>query len=125
MYPAFLKALYYEPNTKPALSDKGIAYFGVGNWYVPDSRELERMIYYRINSAIENGSLSEEAWNSTVSVNKDVSGKKLNVFTPNTFSAIAFLKDSGSQISAVGNNEGESLAYGEVWWDGNNTPGWH
>jgi hypothetical protein len=56
MYPAFLKALYYEPQTNIPLSGKGIDQFGIGNWYIPDSRELELIIYHRINSAISNSS---------------------------------------------------------------------
>ena len=90
---AFLKALYYEPNTTVPLSGKGLTYFGLGNWYVPDARELERMIYYRINSAITSDVSSESAWNSTEAQDKDVSKKNLNVFTSNTFNSIAFLQD--------------------------------
>ena len=122
LYPAFLKALYYTPNV--TLTGKGETYFGVGNWYIPDSRELERIIYYRINSAIENEALSEQAWNSTTALNKDITGKGLDVFTSNTFSAIALLGNTNAQISSVGTVEGEGLAYGQSWWDSSSGPMW-
>ena len=124
VYPAFLKALYYEPNTTVPLSGKGLTYFGLGNWYVPDARELERMIYYRINSAITSDVSSESAWNSTEAQDKDVSKKNLNVFTSNTFNSIAFLQDEEAQISSVGNTLGEGLAYGTGSWSTNYRTQW-
>jgi hypothetical protein len=57
--------LYYEPTKGDKiieLTGKGITYFGLGNWYIPDSREVERIIYHRINSTIENSNNTELAW---------------------------------------------------------------
>lgn len=113
LFPAFLKALYYSPSN---LSGKGETYFGVGNWYIPDSRELERLIYYRINSSISTDSSSEIAWNNTTSSGKDVSGKGLNIFSEDTFANIAYLSDMGSQITSEGSADGAGLAYGKSSW---------
>jgi hypothetical protein len=93
LYPAFLSALYYKPNVE--LTGKGETYFGLGNWYVPDSREVERLIYYRINSSITDKSLTELSWNATEAIDNNVSGKNLNIFKTDAFSEIAFLKDAG------------------------------
>ena len=122
LYPAFLKALYYEPQV--ALSEKGEMYFGIGNWYIPDSREMERLIYYRINSSITDDSLTENAWNNKEASSNDVSGKQLNVFSNDAFSNIKFLgEDTGSQITSVGGVEGEGLTYGITnYWS--TTPSW-
>ena len=122
IYPAFLSALYYEPDLE--LQGKGITYFGVGNWYVPDSRELERLIYYRINSSITDNATTENYWNKTKASTNDVSGKKLNIFTDNAFANIDFLKDTQAQISSVGNVEGEGLTYGQISYYGDSTPQW-
>lgn len=112
LFPAFLHALYYEPNVE--LTGKGKEYFGLGNWYIPDTRELERIIYYRINSCISNSTSTEDHWNSTVASGVDVSQKGLNVFNADAFNNIQFLKDTGSQISSVSgiNSDGCSYAYG-------------
>ena len=123
LYPAFLKALYYSPNV--ALSGKGETYFGIGNWYVPDGREVERIIYYRIHSAITDNSLTENAWNNTDASGRDVAGKGLNIFTSNTFSNIKFLSDTNSQITSIGNAEGECLTYGQINYYGSSTPQWN
>jgi hypothetical protein len=112
LYPGFLKALYYSPNV--ALTGKGETYFGIGNWYVPDGREIERLIYYRIHSTITDNALTENAWNNTEASGHDVTGKGLNVFTNNAFSNIKFLSDTGSQITSIGNNDGEGLTYGQI-----------
>lgn len=122
LYPAFLRALYYEPNV--TLTGKGITYFGLGNWYIPDSREMERLIYYRINSTITDNTLTENSWNSTT-VGRDVSGQGWNVFNANAFANIDFLKDTSSQITSVSTVQGEGLSYGYVSYYGNNsTPRW-
>ena len=112
LYPAFLKALYYEPDLE--LTGKGETYFGIGNWYVPDSREVERMIYYRINSSITDNALTELAWNNTTASANDVSGKGYNIFTSDAFNNINFLKDTGSQVTSVGTSDGECLVYGRL-----------
>jgi hypothetical protein len=122
LYPAFLKALYYEPESSVELSGKGINYFGVGNWYVPDGREVERIIYYRINSAIYDNALTETHWNATEASEKDITGKGLNKFTKDAFSNIKFLSDVGTQVTSVGTVEGEALAYGNL--SRNSTPTW-
>lgn len=124
LYPAFLKALYYEPNTNIPLSGKGETYFGLGNWYIPDTREMERLIYYRINSSITDNSLTELAWNNTTASTNDVSGKGYNVFNSNTFSSIAFLKDQGAQITSVGTSEGEGYTYSVPDYY-QSSPQWH
>lgn len=123
LYPAFLKALYYEPNVE--LSDKGETYFGIGNWYLPDSRELERLIYYRINSSITDTSLTELAWNNTTASTNDVSGKGLNVFSSDAFNNIKFLSDTAAQISSASTVEGEGLAYGILNYYSSSTPQWN
>ena len=123
LYPAFLKALYYTPNV--ALSGNGETYFGVGNWYIPDGREVERIIYYRLHSTITDNALTENAWNNTTASGRDVSGQGLNIFTSNAFSNIKFLSDSGSQITSIGNAEGEGLTYGQINWYSNSTPQWN
>jgi hypothetical protein len=122
LYPAFLKALYYEPELKIGLSGKGSTYFGVGNWYIPDGRELERIIYYRINSAIYDNALTEDHWNATDASEKDITGKGLNVFTKDAFANIKFLGDKGTQVTSVSTVEGEALAYGLL--SRNSTPTW-
>ena len=109
LYPGFLKALYYSPKN---LSGKGETYFGIGNWYVPDGREMERIIYYRIHSSISDASLTENAWNNTSASGYDVAGKNLNVCTNNAFNNIKLLSDTKSQITSVCNNEGSGLTYG-------------
>jgi hypothetical protein len=86
LYPAFLKALYYEPNVE--LTGKGETYFGVGNWYIPDSREMERLIYYRINSSISDNATTEKSWNSINASTNDVSGKGYNIFKADAFNYI-------------------------------------
>ena len=123
LFPAFLQALYYAPSFD--LTGKGETYFGVGNWYIPDSRELERIIQYRINSSITNTTLTANAWNNTSASDKDVSGQKLNVFTKDAFSNIKFLSDTQPQISSVGSTEGEGFAYGQINMYGNSTPQWN
>ena len=125
LYPAFLKALYYTPNVY--LTEKGSEYFGIGNWYVPNSLEIERIIYYRINSAISKGANSEDYWNSTTHVGINVSGdelNKLNVFTRNAFENIKLLGNTSSLISSEenGEGEGEGLAYGYEYWS--SRPSW-
>ena len=122
LYPAFLRALYYEPNV--TLTGKGITYFGLGNWYIPDSREMERLIYYRINSTITDNTLTENSWNGTT-VGRDVSGQGWNVFNANAFANIDFLKDTSSQITSVSTVQGEGLAYGYIsYYGSNSTPKW-
>lgn len=122
LYPGFLKALYYSPNV--TLSGKGETYFGIGNWYVPNGREVERIIYYRIHSTITDDSLTENAWNNTKASERDVTGKGLNIFTSDAFSNIKFLSDTGSQITSISNNEGEGLTYGQINYY-NSTPQWN
>ena len=122
LYPGFLKALYYSPNV--TLTGKGETYFGIGNWYVPDGREIERLIYYRIHSTITDNSLTENAWNNTAASGRDVTGKGLNIFTTDAFSNIKFLSDTGSQITSIGNADGEGLTYGQLNYYGSNTPQW-
>lgn len=122
LYPAFLNALYYEPELNVELSGKGSTYFGVGNWYIPDGRELERIIYYRINSAIYDNALTEDHWNAIDASEKDITGKGLNVFTKDAFANIKFLGDKGTQVTSVGTVEGEALAYGLL--SRNSTPTW-
>lgn len=125
LFPAFLKALYYQPETIVPLSGKGETYFKVGNWYIPDSREMERLIYYRINSSITDTSLTENNWNATVASENDVSGKDYNIFSEDTFSNIKFLKDANPQVTSVGTVEGESLVYSANFNYYNQQPGWH
>ena len=122
LYPGFLKALYYSPKN---LSGKGETYFGIGNWYVPDGREMERIIYYRIHSSISDASLTENAWNNTSASGYDVAGKNLNVFTNNAFNNIKLLSDTKSQITSVCNNEGSGLTYGQMTSYTDNTPKWY
>jgi hypothetical protein len=129
IYPAFLKALYYQPftpknNETPeySLSDKGITYFGRGNWYVPDTRELEKLIYYRINSAISSDINSELAWNKTGASKIEVQ-KGHGIFKDVAFENIAFLTDSGPQITSVGVSGG--IGYTYYIGDNSNTPSWH
>lgn len=121
LYPAFLKALYYEPTPIVALSGNGETYFGLGNWYVPDDREMERLIYYRINSSISNSNTTELAWNNRAEnvtfdpkthKSNDVSGKGYNIFTEDAFNNISFLKDSNAQVTSVGTSDGEAYTYG-------------
>ncbi len=125
LYPAFLKALYYEPNL--SLSGKGEDYFGLGNWYIPDSREMERLIYYRINSTITNAISTEHHWNSTDISNTDVSGQGYNIFNQDAFDNIKFLeRSSTSYITSEGNNEGEGLTYHDQGtWYGDLEPNWY
>lgn len=120
LYPAFLKALYYVPNN---LSGKGENYFGLGKWYIPNSEELERIIYYRIMSSINNESGSENLWNATNASDLDVSDSNLNIFTKDAFNNIMFLKDTSSQITSEGNEDGEGLTYGIDYYY-NSSPGW-
>lgn len=122
LYPAFLKALYYSPNF--ALTGKGETYFGIGNWYIPDSREIERIIYYRINSAISDSASTEYAWNNTSASGKDISGLGRNEFGADAFNNINFLKDTGSQVTSVSTNEGACQAYGLLGYWGDSDPQW-
>ena len=116
-----MKALYYEPTPIVALSGNGETYFGLGNWYVPDDREMERLIYYRINSSISNSNTTELAWNNRAEnvtfdpkthKSNDVSGKGYNIFTEDAFNNISFLKDSNAQVTSVGTSDGEAYTYG-------------
>ena len=122
LYPAFLKALYYAPNLE--LTGKGETYFGIGNWYVPDTREIERIIYYRINSSISDTASSKFAWNNTSASGKDVSGKGRNKFNADAFANITFLKDTGAQVTSFGTNEGACQAYGTLGYWGDSEPQW-
>lgn len=131
LYPAFLKALYYAPNV--TLSGKGSEYFDVGNWYVPDSREVERIIYYRINSSSENTATSKSSWNNTkpsittingVEVYTDIGGKGYNVFKKDAFAYIKFLTDSNRQITSEGTDNGEALTYGHNLDNSQSDPIW-
>lgn len=112
LYPAFLKALYFTPSV--VFEEKGEKYFGVGNWYIPDSKELERIIYYRINSAITNTTNTYEAWNATSYVNNDATGRGLNIFKQDAFTNIKFLNYTGYVMSSevTGESNGQGLLYG-------------
>ena len=111
LFPAFLAALYYEPKN---LSGKGITYFGLGNWYVPDSREIERVIYYRINSTIENTASTQGNWNSVLkkALVNYVGIPGSAIFGLDAFNNIDMLGDEGPQVSSVGTDKGVSLTYG-------------
>lgn len=121
LYPAFLKALYYEPNV--SLSGYGIDYFGIGNWYVPDARELEKIIFYRINSSILDDGATEYAWNNTSATGIDVSEKDYNVFSQDAFDNISFLGDTLVQIASKSSPQGEGYVYGVA--NGETDPKWH
>ena len=121
LFPAFLKALYYSPEN---LSGKGESYFGIGNWYIPDSKEVERLIYYRINSSITSNASSEVAWNNITASNRDVSDKGLNVFNSDTFANIAYLSYQGWQITSESTLNGEALMYGKSSWE-SGYPQWY
>ena len=103
--------MYYQPDDVE-LTGKGETYFGIGNWYIPDSREIERIIYFRINSSIQDSVLTENHWNDTKASGKDVSGNGVNIFKDEAFNNINFLKDTAPQISSKGTANGEILAYG-------------
>ena len=121
LYPGFLKALYYSPNK--SLIGKGEEYFSVGNWYIPTAKEMELLIYYRINSAITNTGSTELDWNEVVASKQDVSGQGLNIFKQDAFNNIKFLSDKNSQITANSTGEGSGYAYGLMSYDPN--PRWH
>ena len=126
LFPAFLSALYYQPSwDNIELSGKGVDYFGIGNWYVPDTREMERLIYYRINSSILNKASTELAWNNTKATGVDVSKKELNVFSVDAFSYIAFLGDNGPQITSETFEDGEGYTYCQSTAYGQTDPQWN
>jgi hypothetical protein len=121
LYPGFLRALYYSPNE--SLTGKGEEYFSVGNWYVPTAKEMELLIYYRINSAITNTASTELDWNAVEASGKDVTGQDLNIFKTDAFNSIKFLSDTKSQITADSTGEGSGYAYGKMQYD--TAPIWH
>lgn len=121
LYPAFLKALYYEPSVE--LSGKGKEFFGLGKWYVPNSLELSNIIIYRINSSIINNSNTEHNWNSTNSSDQTFN-EELNVFSQDAFNNIKFLQDTQEQISSECDYDGNGLTYCEYYSGNQYVPGW-
>jgi hypothetical protein len=121
LYPAFLSALYYTPDK---LSDKGLDYFGLGKWYVPDTREMERLIFYRINSAISNTTNTQDAWNSTAAATIPITGNANALFNSTVFDNIQFLKDTKMQVTSVSSDLGECYTYGKTESSAYPTPLW-
>ena len=121
LFPAFLSAMYFIPND---LSDKGMDYFGLGNWYLPSAYEIERIVYYRIHSCMTNATDTQKYWNSTTPNTSDPGGKEHNVFKQTAFNNIDLLKYEANLISSTHSSEkGESYSYGYNSYDANSI-GW-
>lgn len=123
LYPAYLMALYYEPDN---LTEKGKDYFGLGNWYIPDTDETTNLIIYRINSSMSNTTNTEDMWNATAAATESSTGAiaKYKVFKSDAFDNIAFLKDSSPRITSVCNSDGECYTYHREYNSSSYKPKW-
>jgi hypothetical protein len=116
-------ALYYEPEN---LTEKGKDYFGLGNWYIPDTDEITNLIIYRINSSMSNTTSTEDMWNATVAAPESSTGAiaKYKVFKSDAFDNIAFLKDSSPRITSICNSDGECYTYHREYNSASYKPKW-
>ena len=123
LFPAFLLAMYYEPQ---ALTDAlGKQYYGLGNWYLPDVDELSLIIYHRINSSMTNTTATEKLWNSTVANLNDPEGKGRNYFKSEAFATIALLQYSESLISSVAVSDKNGVGYAYGVYESQQSPQWY